>query len=139
MKGKCDSKRGPLLATILLVDDEEIAIQVTREILETNGYRLYTATTGHEAIARLREETDRISMVSLDMIMPGMACAETLQQLRLVNPYVNVIQCSGYGLNNEARQIMQQGISSFLQKPIHMDQLLRMVNEMLATRPVRWQ
>ncbi|MDA8123606.1 MAG: response regulator [Deltaproteobacteria bacterium] len=129
-----ESRRGisKRLQTVLLIDDEEVIVEVTRDILETMGYRVLTASTGSEAIERYRMDKDRIDMVILDMIMPGMGGEETFEQLKAINPAIKVILSSGYGLNNDAKRIMARGAQSFLVKPFHIDQLLKKISDVLA-------
>ncbi len=117
--------------TILLVDDEQMILEVSRELLESIGYRVYTAGRGQEAIAVYMEKGNEIDLVLLDMIMPGMSGGETLDRLREINPDIKVILSSGYSINGEARKIMGKGCNGFLQKPFQLEQLSSMVREVL--------
>ncbi|MFB3926847.1 MAG: PAS domain S-box protein [Syntrophales bacterium] len=58
--------------TILLVDDEEMIVDVSREILETLGYKVLVARSGKEAIDCYKNRRDEIDLVILDMIIPEM-------------------------------------------------------------------
>ena len=57
--------------TILVVDDEEMVLEVNRELLEFMGYRVYAAGSGQKAISVYMEKRNEIDLVILDMIMPG--------------------------------------------------------------------
>jgi len=118
--------------TILLVDDEEVIADVTRDMLETLGYQVMTASSGLKAIEMYRSEKDGIHMVLLDMIMPGMGGGETLDHLKSINPAVKVILSSGYSLDGEAKKIMDRGVQSFLQKPFRIDQLSQKIRGVLG-------
>ncbi len=117
--------------TILLVDDEVMVLDVNRELLEFLGYTVHTAGSGQEAVALYVAKKDEIDLVILDMIMPGISGSGAFDQLREINPDVKVILSSGYSLNGEARDIMDRGCDSFLQKPFHLHQLLRKIRNLL--------
>ncbi len=115
--------------TILLVDDEQMVLEVTRELLESLGYRVYAAGNGQEAIAVYMEQRDEIDLVILDMIMPGISGGETFDRLKEINPEIRVLLSSGYSINGEAREILDRGCDGFLQKPFQLEKLSQKVRE----------
>jgi len=117
--------------TILLVDDEKIILDVSRELLESLGYRVYSAGGGKEAISLYREKSNEIDVVILDMIMPGLSGGETFDLLYGTNPDVKVLLASGYSLSGEAEQILARGCTGFLQKPFQIEKLSRKLREIL--------
>lgn len=117
--------------TILLVDDEETVLEVTKEILEFLGYKLLSASNGHEAIDRYRTEGHKIDLIILDMIMPGMGGGEAFEILKNINPDVRIILSSGYSVDGQAKEIMEKGVKAFLQKPFQMHELSQKVREAL--------
>ena len=118
--------------TILVVDDEKMLLEVSREMLELLGYRVYTAENGQEAIAVYRERQNEIDMVLLDMIMPGISGGETFDRLREINPGIKVLLSSGYGITGQAQEILDRGCNGFLQKPFQFEHLSLKVREMLG-------
>jgi two-component system, cell cycle sensor histidine kinase and response regulator CckA len=116
---------------ILVVDDEEVVLEVTREILESLGYCVFTAESGREAIALYQFGKDTIDMVILDMIISGEAGADTFDALRLINPHVRVILSTGHSLFGQAKMIMAKGCNGFLQKPFRLEELSQKVREVL--------
>jgi two-component system cell cycle sensor histidine kinase/response regulator CckA len=119
--------------TILLIDDEEVIIDVSREILEALGYRVWTVRTGQEAIALYKSRKDDIDLVILDMIMPGMSGGDTFDRLKAIHPGVKVILSTGYSLTGQAREIMARGCRGFIQKPYKIETLSQKVREVLKT------
>jgi CheY-like chemotaxis protein len=117
--------------TILLVDDEKMVLEVSREMLESLGYRVYAVGSGQEALAVYMEKRKEIDLVILDMIMPGISGGETFDRLREINSAVRVLLSSGYSINGEAKTIMDRGCNGFLQKPFQLEQLSGKVREML--------
>jgi CheY-like chemotaxis protein len=117
--------------TILLVDDEAGVLAVSRDMLETLGYRVYATGSGQEAVAVYMEKGDEIDLVILDMIMPGISGGETFNRLRLLNPEVRVLLSSGYSFNDQAQKILDLGCRGFLQKPFRLHDLSQKVRGVL--------
>ena len=117
--------------TILIIDDEEVIIEVTREILEGLGYTIFAAGSGREAIDTYNKNKEKIDLVILDMIMPEMGGGETFDRLKEINPDIKVILSSGYALNGQANKIMERGIYAFIQKPFSVMSLSQRVREVL--------
>jgi len=117
--------------TILLVDDEEFLCDIGSQILTRAGYIVLTATNGKDALDLYRNQRSDISMVILDLIMPGMGGKECFQELVNINPQVRVILSSGFlsdGTTEEARVF---GVRGLVEKPYNMRQLLGLVREVL--------
>jgi len=80
--------------TVLLVDDEERVLDVTREILEKTGYQVLTARSGREAVEVYEKNLPHIALVILDMIMPDMGGEATFRRLKDLHPEVKVLLSS---------------------------------------------
>jgi len=117
--------------TILLVDDEEVVLQVTREILESLGYLVLSASNGREAIALYRERHGDIALVILDMIMPDLKGSQTYDILKDINPKVRVLLSSGYSIDGLATTLLERGCSGFIQKPYTVSEISQKVKEIL--------
>ena len=116
---------------ILLVDDEEMIINGSREMLETLGYSVDVAKSGKEAIEIYQANIDKIDLVILDIIMPGMGGSEVYDILKQINPYVKVLLSSGYSIDGSATEILERGCEGFLQKPFNLTNLSQKLNEIL--------
>ena len=57
--------------TVLLVDDEEIILDTGAQMLRKLGYEILFANSGQEALELYKKNQDRIDLVLLDMVMPG--------------------------------------------------------------------
>jgi two-component system, cell cycle sensor histidine kinase and response regulator CckA len=117
--------------TILLVDDEEIIIDVARDMLEILGYQVIAAQRGRQAVDIYTRLKDKIDLVIQDMVMPGMNGAEVFLALKEINPKVKVILASGYIMNRQIEAVMQQGCRAFMPKPFRLDELSKKVREIL--------
>jgi len=119
--------------TVLLVDDEEVIIDDSREILKTMGYKVFIAKSGQEAIDIYRARKGEIDLIILDMIMPGMGGGETFDILKKIDPDVQVMLASGYSIDGQAAGIMARGCRTFIQKPFGMVELAEKIKEALGT------
>lgn len=117
--------------TILVVDDEHFNVTLTKEILENLGYHVFTAGSGQEAVAVFMDKRKQIDLVILDMIMPGMGGRKTFNALRAVNPDVKILLASGYSINGEAQQLLNEGCNGFIQKPFRIQELSKKIRDVL--------
>jgi len=117
--------------TILLVDDEEMIIEVNQEILKTLGYNPMIARTGKQAIEILKNNKDKINMVIMDMIIPGMPGKETYDSLKKIDPKIKVLLSSGYSITGQAAEILERGCNGFIQKPFKLRELSVKIREVL--------
>jgi len=118
--------------TILLVDDEDMIIDVGSQILASLGYLPLLAKSGKEAIDVYEKNRERIVMVILDMIMPGMGGGETYDRLKRIDPEIRVLLSSGYSIDGQASEIIDRGCNGFIQKPFNVIQLSRKIREVLG-------
>jgi CheY-like chemotaxis protein len=118
--------------TILVVDDEEIVQRTMRAALERHGYVVLSAPGGQEAI-EIVATTPGVSLVMLDMTMPGMSGEEVLEVLRARYPELAVIATSGYS-EAEALRRFGAGLSGFIQKPYTPRQLAEKIWKAMAVK-----
>lgn len=121
-------------ATILLVDDDALVVEVGSEMLEYLGYQVLTASSGVEALDTLEEKGDTIDLVILDLIMNGMGGAEAFEAIRAVNQDMPVLLCSGSCIDAQASQILKRGCDGYIQKPFELNVLSQSVREILKKR-----
>ncbi|HUS90699.1 MAG TPA: PAS domain S-box protein [Phycisphaerae bacterium] len=107
---------------VLLVDDEDTVRQFARSALEKLGYTVLAASNGREALRIYRRERDRIRLVILDLIMPGLSGRDTLRRLREIDPAVPVIIASGdpTALAGDGEE---DGALAYLHKPFDVSEL----------------
>jgi len=103
--------------TVLFVDDDPVASQVGRDIMERWGYRVMTAVNGTEAVEIYSEYKDQIDLVLLDVILPDLSSEQVYLELKHCNPEVLVIVVSGYNVNRRISTLLEYGCVDFIQKP----------------------
>ena len=117
--------------TVLLVDDEDVVLDVGTRMLQRIGLTALAAANGQEALQIYTENKDRIDLVILDMVMPGMGGKVVFERMRQLNSNVKVLLASGYSLNDEAAEIMQNGCDGFIQKPYNLKELTAKIDQIL--------
>ena len=117
--------------TILLVDDEEIVLDTGELMLKKLGYEVLSAMSGSDALELYKKNQDRIDMILLDMVMPGMGGSKTFDRLKEINPKIKVLLSSGYSIDGQAKGILKRGCNGFIQKPFSLEQLSQNIRKIL--------
>ncbi|MCD4805501.1 MAG: response regulator [Desulfobacterales bacterium] len=117
--------------TVLLVDDEDIVLEVEKELLETLGYEVLTARDGKEAVEIYKKKWDNIDLVLMDMVMPNMGGGEAYDRMKEINPRVKVLLSSGYSIDREAKEILARDCDGFIQKPCTIKELSEKIRGIL--------
>jgi len=117
--------------TVLLVDDEEMIVDIGKELLRLMGYHVLTAENGTQALQLYQEKSDEIALVVLDMVMPDMTGGECFDKLRDVDPAVKVLLSSGYSIDGQASKILDRGCNGFIQKPFKIGPFSKKIREIL--------
>ena len=117
--------------TILLVDDDKPIRELAEEILKMFGYNVLSARDGESALNIYQKGKNHISLIILDLIMPGMGGRKCLEEILKLNPSQKVIIASGYSINGSAQDLLGKGAKDFIKKPYEMRPMLAKVREVL--------
>ena len=120
--------------TILIVDDEKMILDVSRDILESLGYTIITADSGMEAIRLYQEKMRDIDLVILDMIMPKMGGAQLYNKLKELNPNIKALLSSGYSIEGQAQKIIARGCDGFIKKPYTIPKLSETIRAIMGKK-----
>ncbi|HTH51346.1 MAG TPA: PAS domain S-box protein, partial [Pyrinomonadaceae bacterium] len=107
--------------TILLAEDEQLVRALSRQVLESCGYRVIEAKDGVEAYDILRNGSDDIELLITDVIMPRMGGRELAERLRETRPDLPILFASGYTDEAVVRHGMLDDGMNFIQKPFTID------------------
>ena len=110
---------------ILVVDDDLASVETTIEVLEREGYQLFSASGGRQALEILVKED--INVVITDLKMPDLSGIDLLKYIQESNLYTQVIILTGYGTIDSAVEAMKEGAFYYLKKPIEMNTLRQTV------------
>lgn len=120
-------------AHVLLVDDDASLLRLLGMRLESRGYRVTTAESGPEALRKL--EAERPDIVLSDLRMDEMDGLALFQAIQREVPGLPVIILTAHGSIPDAVNATQQGVFSFLTKPVDRDELFSALDEALAHTP----
>ena len=103
--------------SILVVDDEQMALSMMCRILTEGGFKPTTAQSGFECLDHFRRSPYEFDLVLLDFSMPFMDGEETFNRLREIRPDMPVVICTGFIQQERLQRLMTNGLAGFLRKP----------------------
>jgi len=110
---------------ILVVDDETAICEVTTAILTDNNYQTLVAHNGIEAIAIYAKHSEQINTVLMDIIMPEMDGITAIRTMKIMNPQVQIIACSGLDAKHILNKHPTVEAAAILFKPYTAKELLQ--------------
>lgn len=120
--------------TVLLVDDDQIVLLITGELLSMLGFKVLTAMDGIEAVEVFQRYKGEIRFVLSDIAMPRMNGLEMLNALRQIAPGIPVILASGYSEEQVMDLSHPEQPQAFLEKPFGIQELQEAIGQTLAAR-----
>jgi len=115
--------------TILVIDDEKIIIDMASDMLKSLGYNVITATNGFDGLQKYKKFKNIIDLVILDLLMPEMNGSTCFENLKIINPNVNVIISSGIGDIKKKDELSKQGITDYIEKPYSMRKMAEKIDK----------
>ena len=120
---------------ILVVDDEEGARELFNTILTDEGYEVTLAVNGEDGILQFKNAL--FDLVVTDIKMPGMDGLQLLQEIRKTGSKADVIMVTAYGEVESYLKAMSLGAAEYINKPIRIKELKRIVHKVLSERKAR--
>jgi DNA-binding NtrC family response regulator len=117
---------------ILVIDDDDLLLELAGEFLSDEGYRVYTAGNGEEALNLFSSKQQEIGLVITDMGLPGMSGGEVMLKIREINPSTKCIAMSGFGGEEMIKEVRKANSVAFLPKPFTREILLKAVGSMIG-------
>ena len=117
--------------TILMIDDEDPIRTYCKRSLEKAGYTFLEAADGESGLALYNQHRQKIDLVLLDLIMPGMGGKKCLHRLLQTAPDIKVVIVSGYASDDKSFEATEKGARGYLRKPFISNQLLQIVRKVL--------
>ncbi len=120
--------------TILLVEDDKRVRELTLTLLKQQGYLVFPAESGSEALSIVESFGDRIDLLLTDVVMPGMNGRELYAAINQIVPRMKVLFMSGYTNDVIARHgVLEEGLP-FIHKPFSIMTLASKVRELLERK-----
>ncbi len=118
-----------MAVNLLVADDDDLLRDLVKEVLEEEGYQVYTAKDGQEAVDVFWNTPD-IALVILDIMMPKMDGMEVLEEIR-ERTDVPILMLTALGDSSSELACLRHGASDFVSKPFHYDILVERVKNLL--------
>jgi len=120
---------------VLIVDDEVVMLDLGKELLEEQGYTVFTAPNGEAALEIYRASREKIDIVVLDLVMPGMDGGQVYLELKKINPQVKAFFCTGYMSDRIITDLLAEENLKAIQKPVRPDVLIKTIRDILDELP----
>jgi two-component system OmpR family response regulator len=126
-----------LLPGVLAVDDETPVLSVLAQRLRTEGYKVWLAGHGHQAINTYQRDRELIDVVLLDVLMPGMDGPQTLTALKKLCPTVQCCFMTGNPMPYTEESLLEMGAVRVFRKPFAFIEVLTTLNQLALRSPWR--
>ncbi len=117
------------MGPILIIDDDEMVLQTTQDVLGEEGYDVLATADGPRGLEIVRGQ--RPSLILLDLALPSMNGLEVLRKIRDIDPAIKVIVITGYGTEEASQVARRYGAYDFLGKPVSTETLLAKIRAAL--------
>ena len=120
------------MPTILVVDDEPMALKLVQSILEKRGFEILASTSPKQAVKVFEEHGARIELLISDVVMPEMDGTKLASHLVGLNPDLPVLFMSGFLTESEIADASAIAQYAFIRKPFRPSTLVQAVRKMLT-------
>jgi CheY-like chemotaxis protein len=120
------------MRTILVVDDEPMALKLVQSILEKRGFHVLASTSAKHAVELFLSQRESIELLISDIVMPGMDGPQLASRLVSLNPDLPVLFMSGFVTENEVADTSLISQFAFIRKPFRPATLVQAVQKMLT-------
>jgi len=113
---------------VLVVEDDETSFLYLKAVLSPQKIKVLRAVSGQEAIDTCRQNQD-ISLVLMDLKLPGMNGLEATREIKKMYPRLPVIAQTAHAFPSDRQGAMQAGCDDFIPKPVSKELLLNVINK----------
>jgi two-component system cell cycle sensor histidine kinase/response regulator CckA len=118
-------------ATILVIDDEPIIIDITNKILSSYGYTVFSAKSGQKGLELFFARQNQIDLVILDQNMPDFSGDQVFAKIREIQPDIRIILSSGHSIEAIQKSSSFKNLDGLVMKPYTPSDLLEKVQKVL--------
>jgi sigma-B regulation protein RsbU (phosphoserine phosphatase) len=122
---------------ILVVDDEPLVLDTIAPFLARCGHEVLCRSSVAEAKSAIGNRDGAVDLVITDVCMPGRDGAQLLHQVRLLFPDIDVMLMTAHSQIGDLREAVEQGAAGFLRKPVKLNELRLLVEQVAANRADR--
>ncbi len=121
------------MRTILVVDDEPMALKLVQSVLERRGFEVVCSTSPEQALEIFQQRREQIDLLISDIVMPEMDGTKLAGRMVEINPDLPVLFMSGFVTEHEVEQAGDIRDFAFIRKPFRPATLVQAVQKMLTT------
>ena len=120
--------------TILIVDDEPDIVNLTDKFLKLGNFNTLTCNNGRDALEIVKEKSDEIALILLDIMMPGTSGYTVLKEIKENDKFkhIQVVLFTVKSFNEDIQKGKQLGADGYLMKPFSGKDLLQFVRDKLS-------
>jgi DNA-binding NtrC family response regulator len=122
-------------ARILLVDDEVVFANNMSKLLTRRGYQIKAVNSGDEALRALMDNP--FDVMVLDLKMPGMDGIATMQEMRKLGLFTEILILTGHGSIDTALEAIQLGAYDYVTKPVEIAELLSKIEAAFERKTIK--
>ena len=115
-------------ASIFLVEDEDRLRHLVKHFLQDEGFDVVEAADGGEAV-EVYKASGPFDVVLLDLNLPVLTGVQVCRQIKQIEPSQRIVICSAAIVQEHEKELAKQGVSRFLTKPYHPDELIQQILE----------
>lgn len=113
---------------ILLAEDDDPSFLLIKAIMKKTGLEILRAKNGREAI-EIVKANDKISLILMDINMPGMDGYEAKSAIKQIKPDMPIIAQTAYSISGDRESILNTGFDDYISKPIRREELYNLVEK----------
>jgi DNA-binding NtrC family response regulator len=114
---------------ILIIEDDEEMGFLLKDCMDEEGYETDTVNNGSEAFRKLAKEI--FDVVITDVRMPGLTGLDILPGIKKLQPEISIVVITAFGSEEVHRRALERGASAYLEKPIRLNELRRLIHNMV--------
>jgi FixJ family two-component response regulator len=122
---------------VLVLDDERIVLESVSRILEEQGYLVETHQAAKSALEALR--TDKFQLLITDLRIPDLDGLQVMKESKRIDPDIPIVVLTAYASVDTAREALKSGAVDYVKKPFTPEQLIDLVQRVLASRVLEEQ
>ncbi len=121
------------MPTILVVDDEPMALKLVQTVLEKRGFEVLVTTNPLQALTIFKSKRGEIDLLITDIVMPEMEGTRLAAKVVEIEPELPILFMSGFVTEDEVEQAASISQFAFIRKPFRPATLVQAVRKMLTT------
>lgn len=117
--------------SILLIDDEQMLLEMQKNLIQRLGYKVTSRTGSVEALEAFKASPNKFHLVITDQTMPNMSGVQLARRIKKIRPEIPVILCTGFSETVNEDNFSSMGIDAFVLKPVLKNKIAPVIRKVL--------